>query len=522
MPATSAIQCFDRPRLIRELEATEYDLLVIGGGITGAGIARDAAMRGLKVALLEAQDFASGTSSRSSKMIHGGLRYLLKGDIPVVKESVSEREILHNIAPHLAEKSHYVITTRSLFNSIVLRTALRIYEFFGNVERQDRHKVWSLSELKQREPLLNTEGVYDALVYIEYLTDDARLTLATIRSAIQAGAVALNYMKVTDISKTKVFNVTAKSQLPEDDSQLVVNAKMVINAAGPWVDQLCRLENQHQKDRLALSRGIHLVVPRARLPLNHTMVMTAADKRIVFAVPGRETTYLGTTDEFYPRNDYWPDIYQKDIDYLLATTNSYFPSTKLTTKDITSVWSGIRPLIGTKDTKATEISRKDEVWIGPMGMLSIAGGKLSAYRAMAERVVDNIVKLGGFSAKPCSTAEQQLPGGGQTNTAPFRTLSPRLLKLYGSEAHIVNQLGKGLDAEVRFAVLIEGAVRLEDYWARRSSRAWFDTDAGMSALEPASQIMKQLLGWSETRRQQEIDHCIAINASTRQYFHREE
>jgi glycerol-3-phosphate dehydrogenase len=515
----SALQCFNRPALKKHLEHGEYDLAVIGGGITGAGIARDAAMRGLKVALLEAQDFASGTSSRSSKMIHGGLRYLLSGELGVMKESVAERAAVHNIAPHLAEKCHFIVTARSWAESIKLRIALSIYEYFGRVAKRDQHVIWSADELQRREPHLNTDGVYCALVYTEYLTDDARLTLATLRSAKDAGAVIANYYRVVNIAKQgELTTLHATSQLPEDDSQITLKAKVVVNAAGPWVDHLCQQENPLQAPRLALSRGIHVVIPRDKLPVNHTVVMYAPDKRTIFAVPRGDTTYLGTTDEFYSKHEYWPAVYQRDVDYLLQTCRHYFPCNPLSNKDVVAVWSGVRPLVGNTDKKATEISRKDEIWEGPLGMLSIAGGKLSAYRAMAERVVDKVIALGAFDAAPCKTATTPLPGGLKTSNTQDKDVPARLTQRYGFEAATLYDMGAELEAEVSFAVLVEGAVRLEDYWVRRSRRAWFDLDAGMASLAPAASIMAQLLGWSKARQQQEIDHCLDIHRTSLQHL----
>lgn len=520
MNSTSALQCFDRPTLKKQLEHDTFDLAVIGGGITGAGIARDAAMRGLRVALLEAQDFASGTSSKSSKMIHGGLRYLLSGELSVMKESVAERQAVHTIAPHLAEKNHFIVTARSWAESLKLRMALSVYEYFGRVAKQDRHVVWSVEELQRREPHLNTEGVYCALVYTEYLTDDARLTLANLRAAQEAGAVLANYYRVDSISKKGgLTTLKGTSQLPEDNSHINVKAKLVVNAAGPWVDQLCQQEDPTQKPRLALSRGIHVVVPHAKLPISHTVVMYAPDKRTIFAVPRGDTTYLGTTDEFYPDQAYWPAVYQRDVDYLLTTCQRYFPGHTLSSSDVVAVWSGLRPLVGSADQKATDISRKDEIWEGPLGILSIAGGKLSAYRAMAERVVDRVVALGGFDAQPCRTANTPLPGGTLNHNASDKELPATLIQRYGFEANTLANMGGDVEAEVIFAVLVEGAVRLEDYWVRRSSRAWFDIDAGMATLAPAASKMALLLGWSAARQQQEIDRCLEIHRASLQYLH---
>lgn len=522
MGQEAVLHCRHRAELKTRFESGVFDLLIIGGGITGAGVARDAAMRGLRTALVEAQDFASGTSSRSSKMIHGGLRYLVQGDIPVVKESASERVTLARIAPHLAHKSDYIITTRSWKEELALRVALTVYEWLGKVSKDDRHRVWSKTELARREPALRLEGVRSAVVYPEYLTDDARLTLATVRSAAANGAVVGNYLKASAISRDGDFKVHCVSQLPEDDTEITIKAKLVINCAGPWADHLCQLENPAASSRLALSRGIHIVVPAHRLPVNNTVVMSTPDKRKIFAVPIGEFTYLGTTDEFYPACEYWPAVEAADLEYLFATTNRQFPDARLNADDVVSVWSGIRPLVGSTDDKATEISRKDEAWVGALGMLSIAGGKLSAYRAMAKRIVDQAVDLAGFDAGPCITDQHPLPGGTPFthDTAPELEDGWRVRwsRLYGSELSDVVSYGHGMEAEVRYAVAVEGALRLEDYWARRSSRAWFDDRGGIDSLEPAAAVMAELLGWSTERMQTEIDHCLAIDRDSRSRF----
>ena len=508
-----------RQELQAALSDTVFDLVVIGGGITGTGVARDAAMRVLKVALIEAQDLASGTSSRSSKMIHGGLRYLVQGDIPVVKESASERARLAKIAPHLATKSDYIIAIHSWKERWALRIALSIYEWLGKVAKSDHHQFWSLQQLQQREPGLNVEGVSGAIVYPEYLTDDARLTLATARSATQHNAVIATYCKVTALSKNgSAFQLDCQAQLPDEDWSCQVQARSVVNCAGPWVDQICQLESTEAPKRLALSRGVHLVVDHQRLPVNHTVVMSTPDKRKIFAVPLGNYTYLGTTDEFYPDSDYWPPVNHADVTYLLATTNQNFPSAKLDADDIVSVWSGVRPLVGSTDSKATEISRKDEMWFGPLDVLTVGGGKLSAYRAMAERIVDKLSMHWSFTTSSCTTHEHPLPGGGPLTTepqSPDAVTDARWRKLYGSESSAVAEQGDGLVAEVRFAVLYEGALRLEDYWARRSSRAWFDTNAGLDSLAEAAAVMADLLAWSEERTTLEINRCIDIDRDSK-------
>ena len=516
----------DRAASLKALSDQCFDVLVIGGGITGAGVARDAAMRGLSVALIEAQDLASGTSSRSSKMIHGGLRYLVAGDVAVVKESASERATLHRIAPHLAQKTPYVIPTSTVRSKLILRGALWAYERLGGVERADYHEVWSKAELAEKEPLIERSRLNGAVVYPEFLTDDSRLTVATVRSAIDHGATVATYLRATKIRKEQTFSIDAASTLPGEMSELTISARAVVNAAGPWVDQVCDLE-QPQPPRLALSRGVHLVFNHADLPVRHTVVMRTPDARRIFAVPLGQYTYIGTTDDYHPEHEYWPPVTDQDVGYLLATTQRAMPEATLSPDRIVSVWSGIRPLVGDGSGRASkELSRKDEVWTSPSGLLSVGGGKLSAYRAMAERIVDTVIENHGFTAKLCETAEVPLPGGDAVMLASDLTdigdiHAERLARLYGAEAP--NLLGNAggdelVKAEVQQAVQKEGALRLEDYWARRSSRAWFDSGAGLPVLNGAAAAMAELLSWDDNRKAMEIENCRDIDRASRAGF----
>ena len=516
----------DRGRSVGALSDQTFDLLVIGGGITGAGVARDAVLRGLSVALIEAQDLASGTSSRSSKMIHGGLRYLVAGDVAVVKESASERSTLHRIAPHLAQKTPYVIPTGNLRSKLILRAALWAYERLGGVEREDYHEVWSAEQLAEREPLIDRSRLNGAVVYPEFLTDDSRLTVATVRSAIESGATVATYLRATDIRREKVFLVSAASTLPGDDSETTIRARAVVNAAGPWVDEVCGLEAP-QPPRLALSRGVHLVFNHADVPVRNTVVMRTPDARRIFAVPLGQYTYIGTTDDYHPESEYWPPVTDQDVSYLLSSTRKAMPEANLSAGRIVSVWSGIRPLVGDGSGRASkELSRKDEVWTAPSGLLTVGGGKLSAYRAMAERIVDTVIENHGLTAKPCSTGDHPLPGGGRVvNASELEemgdTQAERLARLYGAEAvDVVTSAARDglVSAEVEQAVLKEGALRLEDYWARRSSRAWFDEGAGLPVLDEAANRMADLLGWDDSRKALEIENCRQIDGASRSGF----
>jgi glycerol-3-phosphate dehydrogenase len=521
---TTALDARARRATFARLEDGVFDLAVIGGGITGAGIARDAAMRGLSVALVEARDYASGTSSRSSKMIHGGLRYLAQGDVALVREAASERQVVRRIAPHLTRLSPFLIPTVSMAMAAKLRAGLWTFEKLGGVPDSERHEVIGLSDLQKREPLMRTAGLNGAILYPEFLTDDARLVLANIRSAQAAGAVVLNHAEAAElvVEDGQVSGLVVRSSLDREDAGARIRARLIVNAAGAWVDRVRALEVGEDAARLSLSRGIHLVLPRARLPVNATLIIRAPDKRSIFAVPRGAFTYLGTTDVFHQGVDYWPAPARSDIDYLLRATEAALDIAPIADDEIVALWSGVRPLIAQPGKKANQVSRKDEIWTSPSGLISIAGGKLSAYRAMAERVVDMVVDRLGITTHPCFTSETALPGGGQVMPLVMNGLdaldptdAERLAGLYGDEAAAIVAAGGGVAAEAARAVTHEGAATLEDYWVRRSARAWFDHRAGLDALTPAAEAMGALLGWNATERADQIAACETIERESR-------
>ena len=510
----------NRDALFDALGAATFDVAIIGAGITGAGVARDAAMRGLTVALIEARDFAAGTSSRSSKMIHGGLRYLPMGDLALVREAASERKIVQAIAPHLARETPFVIPAKNAGAIAKLRAGLWTFEKLGGVPRSRKHEVWSAKQLREREPAIDAADLVGAVAYPEYLTDDSRLTLANVRSAAAHGALVVNHAAVTALVVDGGRAVGLEVSDALGDRKTRVMARVIVNAAGPWVDALRALEAPGAAPRLKLSKGVHLVVDRERLPVDRTIILPAADRRSVFAVPKGRATYLGTTDTFYPEAEDWPTITLADADYLLDAAAARFSTPRLTHDDITSAWSGVRPLVGEEGKSASEISRKDELWTGPAGVLSIAGGKLTAYRMMAERVADLIEETLGRKPSPCHTATRPLQGGDVDVAAARRAvegagLSPldadRLVGLYGADAAAVAANGGDIAAEARHAVLAEGALTLEDYWVRRSARAWFAEGGGLADLVPAAAAMATLLGWSQTQQQAQTAACRQIH-----------
>ncbi len=520
----SALDYRNRETQFETLEQDSFDLLVVGGGITGAGIARDAALRGLNVALVEAQDFAAGTSSRSTKLIHGGLRYLAQGDIDLVRESATERATLERLAPHLAQTISFLLPVLSKTDQLKFRTGLWAYEKLGQVAESDTHRVHSVAEVRSSEPALNTKGWHSAITYGECITEDTRLTLANIRSAKEAGATVVSYCKVLAFSYDgdRINGVEVKDVLTSEGQTLHVKANVVVNAAGPWVDSICRMADSGGADRLQLTKGVHIVLPRSVLPLNKPLLATGRDKRMVFVIPKDEITYIGTTDTFYKSADYWPKAEAGDVEYLLDVANSVSNGNTIYPDQIASLCAGIRPLIAEKGKNPSEISRKDETWENADGLLSIAGGKLTAYRRMAERVVDKVELRLGRTSNPCRTAEEVLPGGGVdlellSKDATLDHLDSvdkkRLIRNYGGEVIQVVENGADVKAEVYQGVVFEGALKLEDYWLRRSGRSLFDIDAGLCVLAAAAGEMSELLGWSDARREEEIKSCQQIHTS---------
>lgn len=521
--SASALAASDRTADLDALERERFDCVVIGGGITGAGVAREAARRGLSVALLEACDFASGTSSRSSKLIHGGLRYLALGDVALVRETALERKHVHRLAPHLAEPRWMLVPARSWAALLKFRAGLGTYETLGAVAEADRHRNWNAEELARREPLLRRDRTPWACVYREYLTDDARLVLANLRDAAGAGARVLSYAPVEAVLVEGGRACGVEARCAESGRRIRVHAGVVVNAAGPWVEALRRLEAPGAAPLLHLSKGVHVGLPAARLPIRQIAILGAADRRSIFAIPRGEVVYLGTTDTSYDGGaDREPPVERADVEYLLEPVARSFDVAPLRPAECVTAWAGLRPLVAQPGKVPTEISRKDELLLGPAGVLTIAGGKLTGYRKMAEAVVARAAEqLGRPLAEP--DEEPPLPGGdfaGEVDTLAGRlaaqahldaAVAGRLARLYGAEAEAVVARGREplvpgaavLAGEVEHAVVLEAARTLEDLVYRRTRVALYDPSAREAIVEPAAARMAALLGWSRERTERE-------------------
>jgi len=497
-----------------ELEADRFDVIVVGGGITGAGVARDAAARGLRVAVLESDDFAAGTSSRSSKLIHGGLRYLASGEVDLVRKTARERTAVHAMAPHLAEPCWMVVPARNWAAVTKFRAGIGTYEKLGGIDGADRHEVWKGDEITAHEPHLRTDPYDYAVAYREYLTDDARLVLATLRAAVATGAVVASRLPVLavvhDANGRRIDGVVARCAATE--REVTVRGDVVVNAAGPWVEGIARMEQDPPASLLHLSKGVHAVLPRSRFPANHLVICNTEDKRSIFVIPRGETVYIGTTDTSYHGDRaLWPEIEREDVEYLLAPMVRYFDIDPLTPDDVIAAWSGVRPLIAQEGKEAKEMSRKDEVTVGPGGMISIAGGKLTGFRRLAEDVMDVVAKQLGRSL-PDGPGWTLLPGGEAVEADPDR-LATRLRRLYGAEAPEVLRRGSErlvdgepvVAGEVDWAIDMEAATTLVDVVYRRTRVAWYVPARRDELCSAISVRMAARLGWTDEQRTAQED-----------------
>ena len=507
-------------RNLNEVADASFDIAVVGGGITGAGVARHATLAGLKTVVLEASDFAAGTSSRSTKLIHGGLRYLAMGDVALVRETALERKRLFEMAPHLTEPQWMVVPARSRLELAKFRIGISLYERLGAVGRADRHINWTQQDLIAEEPLLNRQAFPFACRYREYLTDDARLVMATLRGAALQGAQVCNRLAVTGLEQdADGVRLTCRDTI--GNAPVSLRAKVVVNATGPWVEQLAAGSGGgSDTPRLHLSKGVHIGVPRDRLPVRNMVMLTADDRRPVFAIARGNVTYIGTTDtteEGEPT--LWPAVKRADVEYLLKPIQRYFPEAKLDQSDVVSTWAGLRPLINQPGKAPKEMSRKEEVWRTGR-LVTIAGGKLTGFRKMAEQVM---VEVAQILDKPVDVEQPllTLPGGEQSDLGGLMhqiaarypvdaQASRRLMRLYGSEVFDVlgekpTPITKAVFAEeIVWAVTQECALSLEDVVYRRLRVPWFRPEETETVAVAAADLLAAHFSWSAQHRDCEL------------------
>ena len=525
----------DRSAAISQISSQHYDLAIIGGGITGAGIALDAASRGLKVILVEKEDFASGTSSRSTKLIHGGLRYLKQLEFGLVKEVGSERAIVHKLAPHLVipEKMLLPLAQGAWFNYWITSLGLKIYDWLAGVIGKDKRRMLTRAQTVRFEPLLSNSSLKAGAIYAEYRTDDARLTLEILKTAHRYGAHIINYMGVQDFlyNNGRIEGIKVRDQLSENE--LSIKSQVVVNAAGPWVDELRELNKSKSGKRLHLTKGVHIVVPHLRLPVRQAIYFDVGDGRMIFAIPRARCTYIGTTDTTYAGDKNNVYATREDVTYLLQAVNAMFSSVTLTLNDVESSWAGLRPLIHEEGRSASAISRKDEIFESISGLISIAGGKLTGYRKMAERVTDLVIRK-HFHNRPLKKCYTHTIPLTEKSFHSFREvrrylvlvrkrlrpmkmdqMTSYLVENYGMQTELImDHVHKAshkqelpelllLKAELWFAVNYEMAVNLKDFFIRRTGQAYFNIGQVNRWKSQIADEMARLLGWSDSKKKAE-------------------
>ena len=470
-----------RATALNALTSGPLDVLIIGGGIVGSGIARDAAMRGLKTALVEQHDFAFGTSSRSSRLLHGGLRYLAQGRIGLVREASVEKKIVHQIAPHLAEPLPFIFPTyRDNKNWVLwqLKIGVKIYDLLCRGRNLGNSTWLSKDEVARKVPGLSQANLTGAVRYYDGFTNDARLALDTLRSAVRSNAHIVNYCRFKTATRKEFWECEVEDRLT--NKTFIVHARAVVNATGPWADGL-----PHSQVHLRLTKGIHIVVERSKLSVPDTVVMTEG-KRILFVIPWGERTIVGTTDTDYDGSLDCVTADATDIRYVLGITNQFFPNAKLGERDVINTWAGLRPLIADPSGKPSDISRSHEIRSPEPGWWDVAGGKLTTYRLMAEQTVDEIVSTLRYNAKPCRTADEPLLPAPEING--FSGILPPEFSRHAVEHYCAN----------------EWAVHLDDVMVRRTSWHYYFRDAAQKA-ERVADWMSELLGWSDAERKNELE-----------------
>ena len=537
MAGESPFSYQSRASALDSMAEGSVDVLVIGGGITGAGIARDAALRGFRTALVDKSDFGAGTSSHSSRLIHGGIRYLEQGALHLVFEASRERRVLLRIAPHLVRPLAFLfpIYKGGRVPGWKLRAGMWLYDILSSFRNVKRHRWLRAKNVRREEPALRDKGLVGAALYYDAQVDDARLVIATMRAAARAGALVANYAEITSLLKPdgRVRGAVVRDVLT--GQTVMIRANVVVNATGPWSDEVRRLDDPQGALLLRPTKGAHAAVPRRRIANEHAVTLfSPIDGRVMFVLPWGDLSYIGTTDTDADSSPDSPCVTAADVTYLLRSANAAFPDAHLTAKDVVSVWAGLRPLLRqNKQTNPSGVSREHQVIESPHGLITIAGGKLTTYRVMARDVVDRVAKrLRELDGRPVAgrppTDRLPLPGGEAAElqilieAARARGASDvtaqHLIAYYGSEAAAVLNLVEReralgapmvrgrpeIWAEVVYAVEREMAMRVQDVMIRRLHLFYETRDQARDVVAAVAARMKQLLGWDDVREAEEL------------------
>ncbi len=536
----STFSADDRQHFLQRLKHQTYDIAIIGGGITGAGAARDAASRGLKVALIEAADFASGTSSRSSKLIHGGIRYLENLEFHLVFEALSERQRLFELAPHLVHPLRFLLPLykSSRVPAWKMGLGMWLYDALSLFEAPELNQFLDTEEVRREFPALQTRDLEGAFAYYDAYMDDDRLVLETLRSAHSHGADMVNYVQATGAQFTggRVSAIECKDVLSGQPFHL--KARHVISSVGPWTDRVGEMLLKKWKKTLRPSKGVHLTFNKNRFQLHDAVVM-GAESRIVFAIPRHEMVIVGTTDTDYPGDPVKVRTEEEDVHYLMQVIDKYFPGAKITRKDIVGCYAGVRPLIDDGSQTESKTSREHVIWTDPTGITFVAGGKYTTYRNMAQQTVEEV--LGGAHS-PFHIEDRVKYAHSQTllplnplvtenllerakteheKWARDWSLPPSITKAladrHGLEAEMIWREARPLRlkikdpeewmwcAEALHAITHTMCLTLTDFYLRRTHLVLAREDHGLPFAKNIAQVMGVRLGWDSKRQSEEIN-----------------
>ena len=492
-----------------------WDMLIVGGGATGMGIAVDAASRGYDILLIDQSDFGKGTSSRSTKLVHGGVRYLQQGNITLVMEALKERGILRENAPHLVHDLAFIVPNYDWWEAPFYGVGLKVYDLLAGRYGFGPSKILSTNETVKRIPTLKTGGLRGGVIYYDGQFDDARLLINLARTAAGQGATLLNYARVTAFSNDQAGYLNgAVFEDIESGKEHRVRARVVINATGPFADDLRKLDDPEVQPLISPSQGIHLVFDKSFLPGNSAiMVPHTKDGRVMFAIPYLGATLVGTTDTPISEIHLEPRAFPEEIDFILETAGLYLQKAP-SKEDILSLFTGIRPLVGGGDDKSTaSISRDHTIAISNSGLMTVAGGKWTTYRQMAENCVSHAATLAGLESRPCVTRRLNIHGY-HKSPEKFGTLS-----LYGSDAPAIQDLLRvdasrkerihaALDVlcgEAVWAVRFEAARTVDDFLARRTRSLFLDARAAVEAAPKVASLMAAELGRNEQWETEQVE-----------------
>jgi glycerol-3-phosphate dehydrogenase len=498
----------NRAKLLDALRSRSkpWDVVVVGGGATGLGVALDAASRGLKTVLLEQNDFAKATSSRSTKIAHGGVRYLQQGDIPLVYEALHERGLMIRNAPHLVHPLTYVVPTFKWWELPFYGIGLKVYDALSGFTSLGRSRILSRTKALEHLPTIRRE-INGGVLYMDGQFDDARLALTLALTINELGGVPLNYVKVTSLTKGggRIDGVTAKDG--ETGEEFIVKARVVVNATGIFTDTIRRMDEPDALRLLSVSQGAHIVVDKSYLPGKTAfMIPKTEDGRVLFGIPWHDQLVIGTTDIPRPETELEPRPLEEEIEFLIHHTNKYLTK-PLERKDVLAVFAGLRPLVAAGDGKQTKkLSRNHRIIVSDAGLVTIAGGKWTTYRRMAEQTVDRVIKVGDLDAKPCPTRQMPLHGYldvSVTGNIPETVYGTDWLKIKGIAA-ANNELAQKIHpnlpyifAEIAWSVRNEQARTLDDALARRTRSLLLDARAAMEAAPKVAALMAKELGKDE-------------------------